>query len=437
MEHAIRLKDEPGPRPRRILSLDGGGVRGLLTCAALEKLEDALRSRVREDRRAQFRLCEYFDLIGGTSTGSIIAAWLALGHSAKETRDLYFRVANKVFGSPNPLPGVNEKFDANKFRRLIDKEFSDFAVRKGFDKRHQFYLVDPVLRTHLAVVTKRIDRGSSWIVHTHPKGRFWSHNTPEWSEYFKVDKFGKDFTPNSSFPIAKVVQASASAPFYLSPIELQVARDEHGLFIDGGVSPYNNPALQLFLMTTLKWQDGERPEWAPESLPSPFGYGWDTGPDNIVLFSFGTGAWRARHEPREFKKAIAGFKALNALKTMIEDGSVHAQTWLQALSESPASANINYEVGALQGLRIVKEPLLSYARIDARLEAKPLEELLGAANYRTMLAQFPRTAEQGLMGSLRALDNSHRTNLERLFEIGSAAGERYFGDIGLANSLLR
>jgi patatin-like phospholipase/acyl hydrolase len=63
--------------PKRILSLDGGGVRGILSLGLLLQIETLLRARHGND--PQFRLCHYFDLIAGTSTGSIIAALLAKG----------------------------------------------------------------------------------------------------------------------------------------------------------------------------------------------------------------------------------------------------------------------------------------------------------------------------------------------------------------------
>jgi predicted acylesterase/phospholipase RssA len=66
-----------GPGPTRILALDGGGVRGALTLSYLERMETLLRERA--GGGDDVRLCDYFDLIGGTSTGSIIATGLALG----------------------------------------------------------------------------------------------------------------------------------------------------------------------------------------------------------------------------------------------------------------------------------------------------------------------------------------------------------------------
>ena len=63
--------------PKRMLALDGGGLRGALTLGYLHEVEALLRQRYGGDPR--FRLCDYFDLIGGTSTGSVIATGLALG----------------------------------------------------------------------------------------------------------------------------------------------------------------------------------------------------------------------------------------------------------------------------------------------------------------------------------------------------------------------
>jgi len=57
---------DPARAPKRILSLDGGGIRGFLTLQYLEAIEALLRQRT---GRADLVLSDYFDLIGGTSTG--------------------------------------------------------------------------------------------------------------------------------------------------------------------------------------------------------------------------------------------------------------------------------------------------------------------------------------------------------------------------------
>ena len=55
---------------KRILSLDGGGIRGALTLGYLEKMEKVIQQK---ENNPNLKLCEYFDLIGGTSTGAIDA----------------------------------------------------------------------------------------------------------------------------------------------------------------------------------------------------------------------------------------------------------------------------------------------------------------------------------------------------------------------------
>lgn len=60
-------------RPHRMLALDGGGIRGLITLGILSEMEELIRQKTGQ------KLCEYFDYIAGTSTGAIIAAGLSLG----------------------------------------------------------------------------------------------------------------------------------------------------------------------------------------------------------------------------------------------------------------------------------------------------------------------------------------------------------------------
>ncbi len=95
-----RTRDEHlfGPGPKRILALDGGGIRGALTLGYLKRIEDILRARF--GNNPEFRLCDYFDLIGGTSTGSIIAAGLAMGFSIQKLQEIYKTLSDEVFKRP-------------------------------------------------------------------------------------------------------------------------------------------------------------------------------------------------------------------------------------------------------------------------------------------------------------------------------------------------
>lgn len=81
----------------KILSIDGGGIRGVIPCQILAELENDIIERDGPDAR----LCDYFDLIAGTSTGGIIAIGIALGIKAQTILKLYLNHGDEIFPSRN------------------------------------------------------------------------------------------------------------------------------------------------------------------------------------------------------------------------------------------------------------------------------------------------------------------------------------------------
>ena len=78
--------------------------------------EEILRARTGGD--PNFRLSDYFDLIGGTSTGSIIAAGLSLGMTAEEVRNHYFTLGNATFKRDLLRIGaIRQKYDSENVAR--------------------------------------------------------------------------------------------------------------------------------------------------------------------------------------------------------------------------------------------------------------------------------------------------------------------------------
>jgi patatin-like phospholipase/acyl hydrolase len=77
-------------RPFRVLSLDGGGIKGTYTASVLASLEEMTGRKV----------ADHFDLITGTSTGGIIAVGLGLGLSARQIRDFYVNKGPVLFPPP-------------------------------------------------------------------------------------------------------------------------------------------------------------------------------------------------------------------------------------------------------------------------------------------------------------------------------------------------
>src|SRR5215468_4380342 len=141
--------------PKRILSLDGGGIRGVLTLEYLGAIETLLRGRT---GRNGLVLSDYFDLIGGTSIGSIIAAALACGFSVDDLKTLYRGIGGTVFKTSWMRHGLFvPKFPSKPVHDAL-------AAQLGADVT----LDSDRIRTGLMIMTKRLDTGSPWPLHNSP-----------------------------------------------------------------------------------------------------------------------------------------------------------------------------------------------------------------------------------------------------------------------------
>lgn len=357
-----------GEQVRRILSFDGGGVRGLVSIAILERLEAEI---ARQTGKAEVRLCDHFDLIGGTSTGAIIAAALALGIGAAELREHYRRIVPRVFrSSPFRLFGVNSRFDGER----LAVELRAIGGERTLDS--------PDLRTGLAVVMKRIDSGSVWVVSNAQKARFFD-DPPDGS-----------YVGNRHYRLADLVRASTAAPHYFQPQPIQLfANEAPGLFVDGAVTPYGNPALLLLLVAHL----------------APYGWGWPLGAERLKLVSIGTGGYRNRISRQSARFMPALSLAVKTLLAMNQDNSQHSLTLLQWLGRAETSTPINAELGDLSQLAKPTAPLFSFWRWDAQLEPDWLQQHLG------------RTLDQRALDRLRRMDAAD--NAELAYEIGQKAAD--------------
>jgi uncharacterized protein len=83
------------PGPKKLLTIDGGGIRGVLSLEILRAMETMLRRET--GASDDFVLADYFDYVAGTSTGAIIAAGLARGMSVNELRTLYTQHGRDMF----------------------------------------------------------------------------------------------------------------------------------------------------------------------------------------------------------------------------------------------------------------------------------------------------------------------------------------------------
>lgn len=367
------------PGPKRILALDGGGVRGLLTIGILAELEDNLRKR---SGRADYRLCEYFDLIGGTSTGSIIATGLALGMSVAEISALYKNVIPKVF-KRFWFQGVG----------LLMPMFLSGPLTKALKEQFKNETLDSdAVRTGLAVHCKRIDTGSAWILVNNPDAHY--------------------FGENHAFRLRDIVQASAAAPHYFRGVTLSLPAPDDpkksmaALVIDGGVAGYNNPAFELALAAT----------------DPAFGFNWAPGRDQLYILSLGTGFFRERTDALKYRRKTFVGQTLNALRGMIQDVSLQQVAYMQAISESSERWYINSEKGAQPTAPyLARDPVLHFQRMDARVE--DIEANSRRPEHAQTLLGREVTALE--LKALAEITNSASANLDLLYDIGHRAGRHY------------
>lgn len=235
-----------------ILSIDGGGIRGIIPLCVLARLE----ARLKAQRGEGAALRDVFSLVAGTSTGSIIAAGIAAGKPASDMLDLYMKRVGEAFPSgPWLLPKrivLGYKYSSKGLHRLIERELG----AAGAWRLNQ----SPI---DLLIAAKRLSDGMPW--------------------YFTKDKQG-NLGQTGKLSLVDCVTASAAAPTYFDPFEIRDEitlpggrRERIGVLIDGGVGTAGNPVYQA-CVEAFEYSDGYRPE-------------------ETTVVSLGTGRYLDRHRP--------------------------------------------------------------------------------------------------------------------------------------------
>ncbi|NMH28439.1 patatin-like phospholipase family protein [Flavobacterium silvaticum] len=201
----------------RILSLDGGGIRGIITCVILKYIEEELQ----KIDHPNARIGDYFDLVAGTSTGGLIASILLCPgndgkakFSVQEALDLYSKNGETIFSVSfwehmfNIFGLFNEKISRRNLEKQLEQVFGTLQLKD---------LVKPSLITAYDI----FDRRAKF---------FTSHEAKASLENFYV----KD-----------VCRATSAAPTYFEPAKIKSLYGQEFTLIDGGVFA-NNPSLCAF-----------------------------------------------------------------------------------------------------------------------------------------------------------------------------------------------
>jgi hypothetical protein len=290
-------------KPRRLLALDGGGIRGVMSLEILRKIERDLATAT--GKGASFRLGDFFDYIGGTSTGAIIAAGLAMGKSVQELVDFYIEAGPLMFEKTWLIGRLRSFYQADPLRRKLNEVFGERTL--GTED----------LRSLLLIVTRNATTDSPWPVSNNPLARY-------------NDRDRADC--NLQIPLWQLVRASTAAPVYFPPEIVEWDKDDPAktfFFVDGGVTPYNNPAFLLFRMATL-------PQYR---------LNWPIGEDRMMLISIGTGAAAAVSRDLNVRGQLAPVNAAHLPGVLMGGAAIDQDINCRAIGRCVFGEAIDREIG--------------------------------------------------------------------------------------------
>ncbi|HXH98267.1 MAG TPA: patatin-like phospholipase family protein [Gaiellaceae bacterium] len=208
----------------KVLSIDGGGIRGVIPATVLSEIE----------KRTQARIASLFDLIAGTSTGGILALGLVKPstadpgepqYSASELVGLYKQEGRRIFDRSlwhrivalDNL--IDEKYEATGLEAVLSQYFGEAPLSKAV--------------TEALVTSYELETREPW--------------------FFARHKALAD--PAFDFPMRFVARATSAAPTFFEPEELTTT-SPHGGLVDGGVFA-NNPAMCAYVEAKKLWPDAE------------------------------------------------------------------------------------------------------------------------------------------------------------------------------------
>jgi uncharacterized protein len=195
---------------KRILSIDGGGIRGIIPASTLVALEEQTGKPIRDN----------FDYIAGTSTGALIAAAAAAGVSASRILDIYTQRSTEIFTPPKAIADA---------KRLIDG-----------------YMYDPAnIKKVLVSEFDKVDTGAAinWTLNDSPIRILITSVGIDTHPWYFVRDNPKNSQKTGRLNLVDCAVASAAAPTYFSPWTISI--DEvNTVLVDGGVGVTGDPVYQ-------------------------------------------------------------------------------------------------------------------------------------------------------------------------------------------------
>jgi uncharacterized protein len=243
----------------RILSIDGGGIRGILPGVIIADIEAKLQERTGD---ANARISDFFDLMVGTSTGGILTCIYLLPDengrpkfSAQQAVDLYLTRGQQIFSRNlgqriKSVGGIaDEKYSANQLETIVKEYIQDAKLSE---------LLKPCLITSYDIENRRAHF-------------FTSH----------------DAKTNRDFLVREVARATSAAPSYFECAQIKSLAGEVFSLVDGGVFA-NNPAL-------CGYSEARNMTFDSKHMVNPRA-------SDMILVSIGTGSSPNTYEYEKAKK---------------------------------------------------------------------------------------------------------------------------------------
>ena len=228
-----------------LLSIDGGGIRGIVPGQILTHIENLLKE-IYDD--SNYRIADHFDLIAGTSTGGILACAYLMAdygrpkYSAKEVVDLYFERGDDIFNIPlfHKIRSAGGVLDEKYSEQGLEEALEDY-----FGNTRLVDLLKPTLITAYDIKRRKA--------------------------HFFTQHDAKD--PDHNFYIKDIARATSAAPTYFEISKIKSESNKYYPLIDGGVFA-NNPALCAYAEVRNKFSDEENKISASDMLILSIGTGF-------------------------------------------------------------------------------------------------------------------------------------------------------------------
>src|SRR5262245_10234803 len=315
--------------PRKLLACDGGGIRGIISIEILAGIETELRKAGGNEKLV---LADYFDYVAGTSTGAIIATLIALGYGTDQIREFYLKSGNEMFHKARLWERFRTKFSDDKLSQML---------RDVVGEKTTFGSTN--LRTLLMMVLRNATTDSPWPLSNNPAAKYNDPARPDC---------------NLNLPLWQLVRASTAAPVYFPPEVIHIGRDF--IFVDGGVTMYNNPAFQLFIMATA----------------GPYNLNWPAGETEMLIVSVGTGTSTGANANLSPEEMNLLYNATSIPSALMAAALAEQDFLCRAFGTCLAGDPIDREVETMIGKGLSgANKLFTYVRYNVELSREGLDAL--------------------------------------------------------------